>query len=1053
MICASCADPMPPGARFCPSCGAPAAPAESAEERKLVTAVFCDLVGSTELSEKLDPETLRSVTLRYFAAMRAPIEEFGGTVEKFIGDAVMAVFGVPVMHEDDATRAAAAALGMVEALAGLNRELSATLGVRLQVRIGVHTGPAVTSTEVSTRQALVSGETVNIAARLEQNARPGEILIGPVCRRAIGPSARTESVGLLHLKGKEEPVEAYRLLGLDESTPELMRRFDLPFVGRAAELGALARALDGAARGAGSRFVAVLGEPGIGKTRLARAWLDQTSRSIALGTGRCRPYGDHGTLTPLADAVRQLLAGPVGPELRGECGEALAVLDVGLLRDGTPGPAFDGTCSALARLLAAAARRQPVVVVVDDCQWSGDLMLDALDRLAADLGPAAVLIVGLARLDLLDRRPAWGGAAALTLAGLSAEESAALAAALAPPTADSSQVPDPETAAPGSLPSPLLESAGGNPFYLEQLLAAAAETDESGSLPHTLQSLLGARLDAVDRTERVTLDLAAVLGRDVTLHQLAALAEAGPEGSPGGMLHAAAESPAAPTPIRAALTRLSRRRLVESAPGRAPGDPVFRFSSTLVHEAAYQAMAKRTRADRHERAAGVVEGEATVGRHMESAYRYRAELGLSDAQTDDLRLRAAALLIRAGSQASDRSDLARADTLLERAVALLTVADADWAQATRRLADVRASLGRTAEAGALLQAVLTSSSDPLQLAHAKLALAVAGSASTADIAQAARAALPVFDGAGDHLGLARADIRIAQEHQLDGRHGAAGELLVSGLRHAVRCDAEPERALALGAIGVSLWRGPEPAAPAVAMCRALLAEHGGPRPTVRVTLSCPLAVLLALGDAWTEARALLAEAGAVVAELGYAEGTIVVPVFAAAVESLAGQPDQALELLAQAADEARRLDADGLAGAIARESARLLADAGFLRAAADRLASVGTAPALLRSDAADLDGLRARIASAAGRVDEALALAERAVSGAATTDSPVLRAVAQLDRAEVLEAAGRLEAAAAAAAAARRLYQAKGHLPGARRAARFQARLAAGRASARAGKD
>ncbi|HEY3477336.1 MAG TPA: adenylate/guanylate cyclase domain-containing protein, partial [Streptomyces sp.] len=316
MPCSACGGALPPGARFCPACGtpsaAPAAAGETTESRKVVTVLFCDLVGSTALSGGLDPETLRSVTLRYFALMRDQIERFGGTVEKYIGDAVMAVFGVPVVREDDARRALAAALGMVAALEELNTELEAAVGVRLTVRIGVNTGQVVSGSDASARQALVSGETVNVAARLEQNAGPGRILIGPDTLLSAGAAVEAEPVGPLTLKGKAEPVTAYRLLGLGEDDPELLRRFDVRFVGRERELGALDDALADATGGRGARRVLVHGEAGQGKTRLLRQWL--RSRTLLSGVGRCRQYGDQGSLTPLGDALAAVLASAPPPD-------------------------------------------------------------------------------------------------------------------------------------------------------------------------------------------------------------------------------------------------------------------------------------------------------------------------------------------------------------------------------------------------------------------------------------------------------------------------------------------------------------------------------------------------------------------------------------------------------------------------------------------------------------------------------------------------------------------------------------------------------------------
>ncbi len=270
------------------------------DERKPVTVLFCDLVGSTALSGVLDPETLRTVTLRYFEAMSAQIVARGGTPEKFIGDAVMAVFGVPVVREDDARRALAAALGMRRALDALNEELDASLGIRLTTRVGVNTGQVVAGSDATARQALVSGEVVNIAARLEQNAGPGEILIGPQTLLAAGPTVKAVPTGPLQLKGKREGVEAYRLLALGADDPELLRRFDAPFVGRAAELTSLDRALEETVQDDRPGLLRVTGEAGIGKTRLVREWLTHHGGegTFRYGAGRCRTYGDHGTLAP-----------------------------------------------------------------------------------------------------------------------------------------------------------------------------------------------------------------------------------------------------------------------------------------------------------------------------------------------------------------------------------------------------------------------------------------------------------------------------------------------------------------------------------------------------------------------------------------------------------------------------------------------------------------------------------------------------------------------------------------------------------------------------------
>ncbi|MEU4178543.1 adenylate/guanylate cyclase domain-containing protein [Streptomyces sp. NPDC026589] len=1127
MNCSSCQQDLPPTARFCSSCGTPCAttgaagtgPAPAAppgDERKPVTVLFCDLVGSTALSGVLDPETLRAVTLRYFEAMSAEIVARGGTPEKFIGDAVMAVFGVPVVRDDDARRALAAALGMRRALARLNEELDATLGIELTTRIGVNTGQVVAGSDTTARQALVSGETVNIAARLEQNAGPGEILIGPETLLAAGPTVRAEPTGPLRLKGKRDSVEAHRLLALGADDPELLRRFDVPFVGRDAEQRALDAALEQAVRAGGAGLLRVTGEAGIGKTRLVREWLARRSASGSLtyGAGRCRSYGDHGTLAPLADAVRALVApgstptsgaGPgqpgAGPESdpgqvsdsgvvpdsgavpdpeaasgqgavdggKDTAGglavdDAMALLSGGLLRDGTPNAPFEDMCAALTAALERAARTRPVVLVLDDWHAAAPLLVRTVRRLTDGSGCAGVLVLCAGRPDGPDgsdraegpdgpggpdegaegNESSSAGAGRLQLTGLPPEEAARLAAGLAGPDAGTAPVDD-----------RLLARAGGNPLYLEQLLvgdradpAVAARPGEPAAeedLPPTLQALLGARIGALARAERGVVDLAAVIGREFTAPELVRLelsvraGEGHDAGQLAGATGAAGAAPEHRRRVEEALAVLGRRRLVESGgPGGRESAP-YRFSSGLVHEVAYASLSKRAKAERHAWAAELPSvlrsGDGAVGGHLERAYRYRAELGLLDDPARRLRERAAAALGRAGAQAAARSDLHWAHGLLERAVDLCPGDPA----ATRRLGEVRVALGRTGEGAELLRLVRDSGADPVEAAHARLALAVLdpGGPGTGPAA-VARAVLPVFERAGDSAGRARAHLRLAQQFQRSGRHEEAERDQARALEHAVLAGAEPERAGALGAIGVSLWRGPVPVPAAVVRCRSLLAAHGAGRPTVRVTLNCPLAVLYALQERADEAYRCLAEAERLAGKLGFAEAEVFLPVFRATVEGLLGNGTEALDLLARADAAARRTGAAGMRTAVALDAARLELDAGREAPAAARLAGVGDTPGLSRADAVDLAGLRARL-TVRDRPEEAAEHADRAVRASLLTDSPLVQATAELDRAQALAALGRWPEAVASARSAGAHFTGKGHLPGTRRVSGFLA--------------
>ncbi|MFC8926411.1 adenylate/guanylate cyclase domain-containing protein [Streptomyces albidoflavus] len=1026
MTCSACHQGLPADARFCPACGTPAAPGAERpvpaaapvlplpeDKRKPVTVLFCDMVGSTALSGALDPETLRTVTLRWFGLMSAEIEARGGTPEKFIGDAVMAVFGVPHVHEDDARRALAAALGIREALERFNAELEQSLGLRIGVRIGVNTGQVVAGSDATARQALVSGETVNVAARLEQNAGPGEILIGPQTLSAAGPTVSVEEAGPLALKGKADRVPAYRLLALGADDPELLRRFDVAFVGRRAEIARLAEEAEAARRGA--RLLHLAGEAGTGKTRLVREWRSRVSGSgrAVHGAGRCRDYGDHGSLAPLAEAVRTILAEAPRSADGHQDDAALGVLAAGLLDDGTPNVPLEEMCAALAAVLARTARTCRPVLLLDDWHWAPPLLVRAVELLHSRLGEAPVLIVCVGRP---------GGAAPpataipLRLEGLDREESARLAAEL-------TGAPDAPVAA------RLLDRAEGNPLYLEQLLLPADDTPAlpGDELPPTLQALLGARIGALNPAERFVLDIACVVGREFDPVELARLAAT----APGATAPPDGEEPPTVVPV---LQRLRRRRLVEPV-GTGPRGP-YRFAGGLVQEVAYASLSKRAKAERHEQASRLpsvtAAGDAAVGGHLERACRLRAALGLVDDRTALLRARAATALGRAGAQAVARSDLTWADSLLGRSVELAEPDAPGAVTALRRLGEVRVALGRTEEGAALLRRVVTEGAAPVEAAHARLALAVQDPG--AALASVARAVLPVFEAAGDRVGQARARLRLGQQRQSTGRHQEADRELVRALDQAVAAGAEPERAAALGAVGVSLWRGPEPVAAAIHRCRALLTAHGGGRPTVGVTLNCPLAVLLALDDRPGEAHAALGEAARLAAELAYAEAGVFLPVFRATVTALAGRRAEALGLLAGADAEAERLGAGGMRVAIALEAGRLLLDEGRVPEAAERLLPATRADALARADTVDLAGLRARLAAADGRGEEALAAADEAVATAALSDSPLLRATAALDRARVLASLGAPARAGAEARRAEEHFSDKGHLPGVRAA-------------------
>jgi class 3 adenylate cyclase len=349
--CSSCGERNPDGARFCNACGAELTATSSREVRKTVTVLFADVTGSTALGEQLDPESLRRVLARYFEAARGCLERHGGTVEKFIGDAVMAVFGVPTVHEDDALRALRAAAELRDALTPLNDELERDYGVSLQLRTGVNTGEVVTGTE----ERLATGDAVNVAARLEQAAQPGEILIGGDTHELVRGIVDAEPVEALVLKGKSAPVPAFRLLSV-LAGPE--RSHASRFVGRERELAALAQAWARAVGQNGCEVVTVVGEPGVGKSRLVAEALDSIEARVA--RGRCLPYGEGITYWPVIEVVKQLAALPSDP--------AAASALRSLLGESEQGTSADQIAWAFRKLLEEQA---PLVICLDDIQWGG----------------------------------------------------------------------------------------------------------------------------------------------------------------------------------------------------------------------------------------------------------------------------------------------------------------------------------------------------------------------------------------------------------------------------------------------------------------------------------------------------------------------------------------------------------------------------------------------------------------------------------------------------------------------------------------------------------
>jgi class 3 adenylate cyclase/tetratricopeptide (TPR) repeat protein len=698
ITCANCARDNSPDARFCMDCGAALATTTSEREvRKTVTVVFSDVTGSTALGESTDPEALRVLLSIYFERMKAIVESHGGTVEKFIGDAVMAVFGVPLAHEDDALRACRAAVEMRDALP--------ELGIR--GRIGANTGEVVTGTS----ERLATGDAVNVAARFEQAAEPGEVLIGEATLALVRDAVAAEPVEPLTLKGKSQPMPAFRLVSVLEA-PE--RSHASRFVGRERELAQIMEAWAHVQEDARCELVTVMGDAGVGKSRLVTEALSGIEAHVV--RARCLPYGEGITYWPVVEVVKQLAELPSDP--------AAAAAIRSLLGESEVGTSGDEIAWAVRKLLEEQA---PLIVVFDDIQWGEETFLDLIESTALLSAGAPLLLLCVARPELVDRRPSWPSP--LRLDPL-------------PPDASDALIGD---AVSRELRERIAHASGGNPLFISEMLAMVAEDGEV-DVPPTLRALLAARLDQLDGAERRVLERGAVEGE--IFHR-------------GGVQALVPEE----TQVTTRLAALVRRQLVRPDRAQIAGEDGYRFRHLLVRDAAYDALPKAVRADLHARFAdwldqhghSLVERDEIVGYHLEQASRYVTELGRPDPDVAD---RAALRLAAAGRRAGDRLDYRTAHALLSRAVELLRPHRLDLAlelEAAWRMIDGRAAAEDADVVAMRAEAASDHSGAMLARATAALFVRVYGGDRTAGLVDQewlCRAALPLEEERGDPRRLA-----------------------------------------------------------------------------------------------------------------------------------------------------------------------------------------------------------------------------------------------------------------------------------------------------------
>ena len=1009
----------------------------SREARKTVSVVFAGVAGDDPELGRLDPEARRRLVSRCLTAAREALEHHGASVQAYPGDSLMAVFGVPLLHEDDALRAVRAAVEVRDAMAAGEDDIERDFGVRIGAKAGVGTGEVIVGAEDG-EPAVTAGDAVNAARRLEQLAAAGEVLIDEETHARVRAFVDTASAG---------NRAALRLVSVRGDVSSRAPRLISPLVGRGRELAALSARFEDAVRDRTCQLVTLLGAAGVGKSRLAEEFIGGLGEEARVLRGRCLSYGDGATYWPLAELVRDMTGEPslgaIGREIADEPNATEIVMGVGeaIGLSESRGATSEKTFWAARRLLESLARDRPLVVVLDDLQWAEPTFLDLVEYVADLSRGAPIVLLCLARPELLETRQGWGGgklnASSTLLQPLSAEDTRQLVAELL-----AVERRDAEAAA------RIAEAAEGNPLFVEELLAMVIEdglllhdgeqwtvTGDLSDLrvPPTIHALLAARLDRLAEPERELLALGSVEG--VVFHRSA-------------LLELVPDTRRARVDQR--LTALVQRELVRPDRPSFAGDYALRFRHALIRDAAYRSLPKGLRAQLHaqfaawlERTAGdrLNEFEEIVGYHLEQAHALLAELGPLDADAERLAVRGGERLESAGRRALGRNDLPGAINLLERAAALLA---GDERRRSRLLPDLGAALleaGRLTDADRVLVdagAAAAAAGDECAAARTLVQqqfvrLQRGESRDTAEAAAVVERVLPVLTEHGDEHGLVGALRLRAWLHWIPGHAQAAAEAWEQAAAHARGSGADHERNEILGWVASAMFFGPVPVPDAVRRCEAMGEEVSGDPAAVAHTRQ-PLAGLHAMEGRFEVARELLVESNAVFEELGMTLSSAVSH-HAATVEMLAGD--------AAAAEVTLRNSYATLVGM--GETSFLSTTAAYLAAAlfaqgrhdeADRFAEESERLAAEDDVLTQVlwRGVRARTLALRGSFGEAERLAWHAVLMSEDSDFLNHRAAALVDLAIVLHQAGRADEAQTAFADGLRLFEQKGNTVAADRA-------------------
>ncbi|MGO9975844.1 MAG: BTAD domain-containing putative transcriptional regulator [Solirubrobacteraceae bacterium] len=956
--------------------------------RKVVTALLVEVTASSEDGDELDPEALGAIFDRCFEAIRTSAESHGGTVERIPGAAAIAVFGIPVVREDDALRAVRAAAEIRERLPEAAPEISATVRLRAAITTGV----------VLSDGGRPSGDALAAAMRIGQLTAWDQIVLSEDTLRLVRDAVEVQAVEPLTAIGRSEPVAIFRLVGVDPIAAGVARHLDAPLVGRQRELSFLRGAWDRAVEQSGCHLFTLLGAAGVGKSRLVAELVDSVGDRATSLRGRCLHYGEGITFWPLIEAL-STIGEPARPLLERLSGGGAAVAQELFWE--------------IRRLLEALALERPLILHVDDLQWAQPMVFDLMENIVELSRRAPILLLCTARPELLEQRPSWGAgrlnATALLLEPLDADDSAQLLEQLGGGLEHDAR-------------ARVIAASGGNPLFLEEMTALARERG-TVAVPATIQALLAARLERLGGEERELLECGAVEGE--VFHRMAVCWLAGELPVPS---------------VEPSLARLVREDLIRPQPATLPADEAFRFRHLLIRDAAYDRLPKAARAELHERfaswleeAGGLAELDHIAGWHLEQAVRYQREL--QRPADPAVARRAAEHLYAASQRADERRDTSACRTLRERALALAPPAEAIAARIRVDLVGTMLEAGELARAGELVEQLSGVEEEPSVAALARLYRHEWLAHSCPDlVTETIESILPAvlesLARAGDERGLAKAHIAAWRVHWAAGQVTAAGADASLAAAHARAVGDEGARSHALGNYCAALIHGPEHTSEIRQGLEAFEREEQGPY--LAASINRLRAKLCSLEGRFPEARSLIGLALDDCNALGMPIRAAVFSDVLVETEFAAGDAEAALRALQRAA---RTLEQHG-------ERAQRSTVLAYLGKAHEALhepdaarAAIELADQLTMPDDvvnyAITHAVRARLALADGDGGAAERWARSAVEQALRTEFVWDQADTRLTLAHVLAALERQIEAEREVRAALELYDRKGDRPGA----------------------